>query len=135
MSTLGPRRTISAPLPLEIVMLRSVISIFAPDAISSLIPPSGPGRSVITSALPRPVCSTMLGLTGFPFCAAPGTSDAVPQKQPLQIGNSGSPCSNSIHTAAPTCGTNHVPDFLPVTGTHGNAHDVGTAAPTSGTEA
>src|SRR5713101_1370744 len=44
-----------------------------------------------------------------------------------------SPCSNSTHTPAPTCGRTHTPDCLPVIGRQGIAHVLGIGPPTSGT--
>src|SRR6188508_512658 len=65
--------------------------------------------------------------------AADGTSPAMPQKQPVQIGKSGLPCSNSIHTPEPIGGTVNSPICSPATGTHGIAQLVGSTLDTSGT--
>ena len=59
-------------------------------------------------------------------------------QQPLQIGLSGSPCSNSIHTPAPIGGTQKKPIGGPVPaaiGRHGRAHVVGVSPRTSVTKA
>src|SRR5690348_17342701 len=58
----------------------------------------------------------------------------VSQKQPTQIGISGSPCSNSTHTLAPTGGgTNEVPIIGPAIGTQGRAQLLVRSPNTSGT--
>ena len=63
------------------------------------------GMSLITSECWSSDWNTMFGSAGLPSEAAEGTSDWEPQRQPDQIGRSGSPCSNSAQTAAPIAGT------------------------------
>src|SRR6266540_6654824 len=78
----------------------------------------------------------MLGSAGLPACAAKGTSDGRPHRQPTQTGRSGSPCSNSTHTPAPIGGTRYIPIGGPVgpaKGTQGAAQLDGTRPTTSGT--
>ena len=48
MVTAGPRSTMLAPCPLSMVMPASVTWIVAPEALCSITPPAGPGRSLIT---------------------------------------------------------------------------------------
>src|SRR5262249_55977862 len=48
----------------------------------SMMPPAGPGTSLITMQFCPAVCSTMLGETGNPANAIVGMSAALPQRQP-----------------------------------------------------
>src|SRR4051812_39387596 len=78
---------------------------------------------------------TILGSAGFPPSAASGTSEGSPQRQPVQTGRSGSPCSNSTHTPAPIGGTKYIPiggPLGPASGTQGSAQLEGTGPNTSG---
>src|SRR5262245_28482869 len=86
-----------------------------------MMPPSGPGRSEIEIEFCSVVWITMLGSPGTPAKASVGTSAASPQNPPTQIGWSGLPCSNSIHTPAPTWGTTYTPIIFPAIGTQGMA--------------
>src|SRR5262249_27377210 len=52
----------------------------------SMMPPVGPGRSLITMQFCPAVCSTMLGDTGSPARASIGMSEGAPQRQPTQMG-------------------------------------------------
>ena len=65
-----------------------------------MIPPAGPGTSLMAMLCCPRVWSTMLGEAGMPTLAGGGTSDAAPHRQPTQIGCPESPCSNSTHTPA-----------------------------------
>src|SRR5579863_8874667 len=65
--------------------------------------------------------------------ASAGTSAAEPHQQPVQIGLSGFPCSNSIHTPAPTGGMVNIPVCGPPSGRQGMAHEDGVVPKTSGT--
>src|SRR5258708_32627135 len=60
---------------------------------------------------------------------------ADPQNQPDHTGSSGSPCSNSIHTAAPTTGMAKKPVCDPPNGAHGSAQPDCWLPSTSGTVA
>src|SRR6266568_3920738 len=60
-----------------------------------------------------------------------GTSSSL-QKQPLQIGQSRSPCSNSIQTEALTGGMRNHPTPLPAYGTQGTAQRLSWSPSTSG---
>src|SRR5215475_12681208 len=111
----------------------SFTRIIAPLVLFSMIPPVGPGRSLIVSTFCSPDWTTTLGLAGFPAIASDGTSADDPQKQPVQTGKSGSPCSNSIQTPEPICGTKYDPLCLPAIGTHGIAQVDGVSPDTSGT--
>ena len=75
MSTFGA--TIETPLWL-------MIMVDAPERI--MMPPDGPGTSLMTIMFWLRVCSTMLGDTGRPAFAIAGISAAEPQRQPTQIG-------------------------------------------------
>src|SRR5487761_2375102 len=55
----------------------------------------------------------MFGSAGLPASASVGVSP-TPNRQPLQIGFPGSPCSNSTHTPAPIGGTKYTPIGGPV---------------------
>src|SRR5262245_2120305 len=102
-----------------------------------MIPPVGPGRSLMTIEFCPAVCSTKSGETGSPANARGGTSDGDPQRQPTQTGRAGSPCSNSTHTPAPKGGTRYTPIGGPVgpaRGTHGSAQLEGATPSTSVTE-
>ncbi len=81
----------------------------APVVLLSMIPPVGPGTSLMTMPFWSGVCRVMPNKAGGTACARAGTSAAEPQKQPVQIGKSGSPCSNSTHTPAPIGGTEKMP--------------------------
>ncbi|MNG30358.1 hypothetical protein D3C84_1159640 [compost metagenome] len=86
MFTAGPLSMIVAPWPLLMVIPISLIEIIAPVRVLSRMPPVGPGRSEIVRPFWLPVCNTMLGDTGSPASARAGTSAALPQKPPTQIG-------------------------------------------------
>ena len=58
----------------------------APVALFSMIPPVGPGRSLIVRPFCSGVCSVIAGTPGGVARASTGTSAALPQKQPTQIG-------------------------------------------------
>ena len=58
----------------------------APVALLSMIPPVGPGRSLIVRPFCSGVCSVIAGTAGGVSRASAGTSAALPQKQPTQIG-------------------------------------------------
>src|SRR5689334_6621638 len=77
----------------------------------------------------------MLGSAGLPASASVGGSPR-PKRQPLHIGLSGLPASNSTHTPAPGGGTMYVPIGTPVgpaSGVHASHHDDGVGPSTSGT--
>ena len=76
----------------------------APVVLFRMMPPSGPGRSLIARVFWPSVCRTMLGETGSPAIAS-GGMPARPKRQPDQIGKFGSPCSNSTQTPDPIGGT------------------------------
>src|SRR5262245_47200164 len=133
MLTVGPVNMMVAPCPLLIVMPASLIEMSAPVAVLSRMPPVGPGMSEIISVFCMPVCSTMLGDAGTPACTSAGTSAALPQKPPTHTGWPGSPCSNSTHTPAPTCGTQNMPACTPVHGTQAIAQLDRPTPSTSGT--
>src|SRR3569833_3720206 len=75
----------------------------------------------------------MPGTTGGTMCESSGTSAAVPQKPPTQMGKSGSPCSNSTHTPLPISGKVNTPMLMPATGTQGMAQLDNITFDTSGT--
>jgi hypothetical protein len=104
-----------------------------------MIPPVvGVGAASLRINVLCPVdCTTMFcpgGMAGG-ASANVGTSEAMPQNPPTQMGKSASPCSNSTHTAAPICGMQKSPSCLPAIGTQGSAHVVGVRPWTSGTMA
>jgi len=86
-----------------------LVVILAPLVCLSRRPPPGPGISLTFITWPPMLCTTMLGEPGLPCFAVGGSSLEPPQKPPHQIGLFGSPCSNSIHTPAPTGGTVWMP--------------------------
>src|ERR1051325_5336815 len=92
-----------APLPLSMVIPVSLISIFAPVAVFRTMPPVGPGASLMSRVVWPVVWKRRCAIVGGVEVAAEGTSP-VPQKQPLQMGLSGSPPSNSTQTFASTGG-------------------------------
>src|SRR4051794_8752021 len=78
----------------------------------------------------------MLGEIGSPNLTIGGISDGAPQRQPAQIGRSGSPCSNSTQTPAPIGGKTNTPIGGPVgpaSGTQDSAQLDGVNPKTSGT--
>src|SRR6185503_5239337 len=115
----------------------SLTMMLAPVALLSMMPPVGPGRSLMTSAFWPRVWNTRFGDVGRPALASVGTSDDEPHLHPTHTGRSTSPCSNSTHTPAPIGGTRYTPIGGPVgpaSGTHGSAQLDGTPGPsTSGT--
>ena len=64
----------------------SLTMIVAPVVLLSMMPPVGPGRSLITIVFCSVVCSTMFGSPGTPASASAGTSAAMPHQPPTQIG-------------------------------------------------
>src|SRR5262249_55712409 len=131
--TEGPTIAIDAPLPFEIVIPTSLMLISAPVVVFSRIPPVGPGTSEIISVFCACVCTTTFGIPGGAASASAGTSATLPNQQPLQIGWSGSPCSNSTHTPAPICGSAQAPICLPANGKQGMAQLIGEAPCASAT--
>ncbi len=64
----------------------SLTMIVAPVVLFSMMPPVGPGRSLITIVFCNVVCSTMLGSPGGPASASTGTSAALPHQPPVHTG-------------------------------------------------
>ena len=59
----------------------------APVVLLSMMPPVGPGRSLIVRPFCSGVCSVIAGQRrAASASASAGTSAALPQKQPTQIG-------------------------------------------------
>ena len=81
------------------------------------------------------LCSTMFGASAGPANAWAGTSAADVYQHPAQMGESGSPPSNSIQTPDPTTGTTYCPIWTPANGRHGIANPDGVSPSTSGTSA
>ena len=79
MSTVGPMRLITAPLPLEIVMPMSDTEIIAPVAFFIRMPPVGPGTSLMTMPFMSGVCNVMPGKTGGTISDSLGISAMLPQ--------------------------------------------------------
>src|SRR5262249_32027950 len=79
MSTAGPSRLITAPLPLEMTMPTSEMEMSAPVLVISWIPPVGPGTSLMTIPLSSVVCSVIPGTPGGTVWDSAGTSAAEPQ--------------------------------------------------------
>src|SRR5262249_44680713 len=86
MLTVGPVIRMVAPLPFEMVMPTSFTRIIAPVVLLSMIPPVGPGTSLMAIAFCPAVCSTMLGETGSPARARVGMSEGEPHRHPDQMG-------------------------------------------------
>src|SRR5260370_36888827 len=87
----------------------SFSTIMAPVVLLSTIPPvTGEGGASLTITMFWPVVwSTMFcpgGMAGGAV-AKIGPSATSPQKPPVQMGSSGSPCSNSTQTCDPIVGT------------------------------
>src|SRR5271169_3765914 len=106
-------------------MPESFTTIIAPVVLLRTIPPvtGVGGASLINSMFWPVVCNTMFcpgGMAGGAV-AKIGTSATKPQNPPLQIGWSGSPCSNSIQTCEPMGGTMKQPAWMPAAGTQGIA--------------
>src|SRR3954470_1471279 len=92
------------------------------DCSSTPLPFSGAMGVSDTATFALPVVSTTNpGIFGVNIFAVSGVSAALPQKNPVQIGWSGLPCSNSTQTPVPSGGTTYMPDWMPASGTHGIA--------------
>src|SRR5439155_23897271 len=115
MSTVGPFMLIVAPWPLVMVIPTSLTEIFAPEGVWRRMPPAEPGTSLMTIPFCWVVWNVMPLTAGGTVWASCGTCEFEPQKQPTQMGKSGSPCSNSTQTAEPTGGTVNIPMFVPAT--------------------
>src|SRR5262245_11222167 len=103
MWTVLPVSVIDAPCPLSITIPVSLTVMRAPEDVRRVTPPVGPGASeMVTACLPG--VTSVIWLTPA-WGAGTGSSPAEPHQPPLQIGKSGSPCSNSIQTPAPTGGS------------------------------
>src|ERR1700679_3418902 len=96
----------------------------APPALFRMIPLA---HELIPSLSTNEFCpvvwSTMFcpGGTGGGEMAQTGTSAAALQNPPVQIGWSGFPSSNPIHTCEPTGGRMKHPAWIPAAGTQGIA--------------
>src|SRR5689334_20649286 len=101
------------------------MTIFIPLLVS-IVMPADPSLSLMV-IVPQSVLRTFV--SGVPSEA--GDSSSL-QKQPLHIGQSRSPCSNSIQTEAFTGGIRNQPTFLPAYGTQGMAQRLSLTPSTSG---
>src|SRR3954454_20196888 len=104
-------------MPLSIAIEVALTAIFLPSAVSIVTPPA-PGRSlsvtVAVSVLRTFICGSAIEAGHSP----------TPQKQPLQIGDSVLPPSNSTQTLAPTGGSAKNPTPGPANGVQGRAQTV-----------
>ena len=96
------------PGPTGGIMLKSTTgaTIIAPVVLLRMMPPvtGEGGMSLISSVCCSSDWMQMFGSAGLPASASGGTSPLA-TRQPVQIGRSGSPFSNSTHTPAPMGGT------------------------------
>src|SRR6185369_16595281 len=128
-----PSILIIPPLPSEIVMPVTSLILMNPFVVVFIMmPPVGPGMSLMLIMFCKPVCNTMLGLTGLPVSANAGTSPNDHQP-PIHTGWFGSPSSNMIQTPELIAGSTNTPCCRPATGTQGLAQVDGVKPPGSST--
>jgi hypothetical protein len=96
-------------------------------APTSMVSPPAPGRSLSCMVIASVFHTLTWGTAG-----AAGTWPAF-QKQPVTIGRSGSPASNSTQIPAPTGGTANSPTPSPAYGTHTSAQLSRPSPSTAGT--
>src|SRR5260370_9799464 len=110
--------------PLLISISCELITIFIPSVVSIVMPPAPfvSSRVIVATSVLSTFFSGTAGFTGISSCA---------QKQPVQIGYSVSPCSNSIQTKASLGGTRNSPTPLPPYGVQGSAQPHSLSANTS----
>src|SRR3954454_16315832 len=96
----GVSATFAAPL-VSLIPLESSVSfkgVATAGGLTSIMKPPAPGRSLIVSLIESVKRAFICGTAGV------AGHSPVPQKQPVQIGQSVSPPSNSTQTPAPTGG-------------------------------